>query len=208
MRLEISTPSGPALTELDRPRGELRAVLVLTHGAGGGVETSDLMAVRGAALKAGIAVARVLQPYRVLGRRSPPAPAVQDSAWLAVVAALRARRGLTATPLFVGGRSNGARVACRTARASGATGVIALAFPVHPPGRPDASRLDELDGAGVPVIVIQGERDPFGRPAPGADREVVVIPGGDHSLKRDPAAVAAAAVGFVTSLIGHARVGP
>jgi hypothetical protein len=166
------------------------------------------MAVRGAALKAGIAVARVLQPYRVLGRRSPPAPAVQDSAWLAVVAALRARRELTATPLFVGGRSNGARVACRTARASGATGVIALAFPVHPPGRPDASRLDELDGAGVPVIVIQGERDPFGRPAPGPDREVVVIPAGDHSLKRDPAALAAAAVGFVTSLIGHARVGP
>jgi predicted alpha/beta-hydrolase family hydrolase len=208
MRLEISTPSGAAVIELDRPRGELSAVLVLTHGAGGGVDTSDLLAVRAAALKAGIAVARVLQPYRVLGRRSPPAPAIQDTAWLAVVAALRARRGLAATPLFVGGRSNGARVACRTARASGATGVIALAFPVHPPGRPEASRLDELDGAGVPVIVVQGDRDPFGLPAPGPSREVVVIPGGDHSLKRDPAAVAAAAIGFVTSRIGHARVGP
>jgi uncharacterized protein len=207
MRLEIATPSGPAVAELDRPRGELRALLVLTHGAGGGVDTSDLLAIRGAALKAGIAVARVLQPYRVLGRRSPSAPAPQDTAWLAAVAAVRARRGLGGVPLFVGGRSNGARVACRTALVAGATGVLALAFPVHPPGRPEVSRLDELDGAGVPVLVVQGDRDPFGMPPPAADRELVVIEGGDHSLRRAPAAVASAVVGFVTSQIGRARVG-
>jgi predicted alpha/beta-hydrolase family hydrolase len=207
MRVEVSTPSGPALVDLDRPRGTPRALLVLTHGAGGAVETADLVAIRGVALKAGIAVARITQPYRVAGRRSPAAPATQDAAWLAVVTAIRRRRGFGAVPLIVGGRSNGARVACRTAVASGATGVVARAFPLHPPGRPEATRLAELDGAGVPVVVVQGDRDPFGMPPPGEGREIVVIPGADHSLKRDPAGVAAAVLAAVTSMIGHARVG-
>jgi predicted alpha/beta-hydrolase family hydrolase len=206
MRVQIATPSGLAVAELDRPRGDLRALLVLTHGAGGGVDTVDLLAVRGAALKAGIAVARLVQPYRVAGRRSPAAPAKQDEAWLAAVAALRARRGLGAVPLVIGGRSNGARVACRTAIACGAVGVVALAFPLHPPGRPEASRLDELDGAGVPVLVVQGDRDPFGLPPPGKRREVVVIPGGDHSLRRDPATVASAVLDAVTAMIGRGKV--
>jgi predicted alpha/beta-hydrolase family hydrolase len=207
MRVEVSTPSGPALVDLDRPRGALRALLVLTHGAGGAVETADLVAIRGVALKAGIAVARVTQPYRVAGRRSPAAPSVQDTAWLAVVAAIRKRRGFGSVPLFVGGRSNGARVACRTAVATGAAGVIALAFPLHPPGKPEASRLDELDAAGVPVLVVQGDRDPFGMPPPGDAREIVVITGADHSLKRDPSTVAAVVLAAVTTMIGHARVG-
>lgn len=197
MRVDVPTPGGPALVDLDRPRRAASALLVLTHGAGGGVETPDLNAIRGAAVKAGIAVARVTQPYRVAGRRSPAAPAKQDEAWLAIIAALRRRRGFGAIPLVVGGRSNGARVACRTALMSGADAVVALAFPLHPPGRPEASRLDELAGAGVPTLVVQGDRDPFGMPPPGVGREIVVIPGADHGLKRDVATVASVVVAFV-----------
>jgi hypothetical protein len=201
MRIGISTSIGSAEAELDRPRGAPSALLVLTHGAGGGVDTVDLLAIRTAAIRAGIAVARVVQPYRVVGRRSPANAEKQDTGWLEIVAALRKRRGFATLPLVVGGRSNGARVACRTALASGATAVVALAFPVHPPGRPENNRLPELDGAGVPTLVVQGDRDPFGMPPPGAGREIVVIPGGDHSLKRDPAAVAHAVVDFVTSAL-------
>ncbi|HEV7205139.1 MAG TPA: alpha/beta family hydrolase [Jatrophihabitans sp.] len=197
MRIEVSTPSGIGWADIDRPRGAARALLLLTHGAGGTVETADVNAIRGAALKAGVAVARITQPYRVAGRRTPPAPPVQDLAWLAVVTAVRRRRGFGDLPLFLGGRSNGARVACRTAGASGAVGVVALAFPLHPPGKPENSRLPELDGAGVPVLVVQGDRDPFGMPPAGAAREVVVVPGADHSLKRDPATVAATVVAWL-----------
>lgn len=204
MRLEISTPGGLGWVELDRPRGA-RALLALTHGAGGGVETVDLLAIRAAAVRAGIAVALITQPYRVAGRRAPPTPVPQDAAWLALIAALRRRRGLAALPLVVGGRSNGARVACRTALASGAVAVVALAFPLHPPGRPENSRLDELAGAGVPALVVQGDRDPFGMPPPGAGRQLVVIAGADHSLKRDPAAVASAVTSFVRPDSGVSR---
>ena len=197
MKAEIRTPAGPAIVEIDRPREAATALLVLTHGAGGGVDSADLVAVRGAALKAGIAVARVLQPYRVAGRSSPAAPAPQDEAWLAVIAGLRRRRTLAGLPLVVGGRSNGARVACRTATASTAAGVVALAFPVHPPGKPEKTRLPELDGAGVPVLVVQGDRDPFGMPPPGPDREIVVISGAGHSLNRELPRIADAVVEFV-----------
>lgn len=200
MRVEIPTSAGASFAELDRPRGAPRALLVLTHGAGGGVEAVDLLAVRAAALQAGVVVARIIQPYRAAGRRSPADPAKQDAAWLEIVAAVRRRRGFGGLAAVVGARSNGARVACRTALGSGAVGVLALAFPLHPPGRPENSRLPELDGAGVPVLVLQGERDPFGMPPPGERREVIVLPGADHSLKRGHAAAAAAAVAFVTRL--------
>jgi predicted alpha/beta-hydrolase family hydrolase len=206
MRVDIATPSGPAVADIDRPRNAPSALLVLTHGAGGGVESPDLTAVRIAAVKAGVAVARLTQPYRVAGRRSPAAPNKQDEAWLAAVAALRRRRGLGAVPLIVGGRSNGARVACRTAVASGAVAVVALAYPVHPPGRPEASRLDELDGAGVPVLVVQGDRDPFGMPPAGARREVVVIAGADHGLKRELNTIATEVTRFVTSVAARANL--
>jgi predicted alpha/beta-hydrolase family hydrolase len=201
MRAEIRTPLGPAIVDIDRPREPATALLVLTHGAGGGIESTDLVAIRGAALKAGIAVVRVLQPYRVAGRSSPAAPARQDEAWLAVMAALRRRRTLAALPLVVGGRSNGARVACRTALESKAVGVVALAFPVHPPGRPENTRLPELDGAGVPVLVVQGDRDPFGMPPEGPDRELVVIAGADHSLKRELPRIAETVVKFVRRVV-------
>lgn len=139
----------------------------------------DLLAATGAAVATGVSVVLVEQPYRVAGRRAP-APAGQlDTAWLAVVGHLG--RDL---PLLVGGRSSGARVACRTAAASGTVGVLCLAFPVHPPGKPEKDRLSELAAPEVPVLVVQGERDPFGRPDPVPGREVVLLRG-DHSLRSD-----------------------
>lgn len=196
--LELATPAGPATAELTVP-DRASALLVLTHGAGGGVATADLLAVRDAATAAGIAVALLTQPFRVAGRRTPPAPAPQDVAWLAALAALTERSALKGLPLLVGGRSNGARVACRTARACGAVAVVALAFPLHPPGRPEQSRLPELSATGVPVLVVQGDRDPFGMPPKGRGRRVVVIPGADHNLRRDTTALAGEVVRFVAA---------
>jgi predicted alpha/beta-hydrolase family hydrolase len=186
--LDVDTPHGPARVHVHAGPSPAGA-LVLGHGAGGGVGAPDLVAARDAALKAGWSVALVEQPYRVAGRRSP-APAGQlDAAWTAVVAELRAGPFAEVPRLVTGGRSSGARVACRTAAACGAAGVLCLAFPVHPPGRPEKSRLAELDAVDVPVLVVQGERDPFGMPPAAPDREVVTV-AGDHSLKRDLAAVA------------------
>jgi predicted alpha/beta-hydrolase family hydrolase len=196
VRIDLATSAGTAWADLDRPRGA-SALLVLTHGAGGAVQTADLLAIRDACTGAGIAVALITQPYRVAGRRTPPTPGRQDAAWLEAITALRRRRGLATLPLVVGGRSNGARVACRTAQPCGAVAVIALAFPLHPPGHPDKSRLDELDAAGVPTLVVQGDRDPFGMPPPGADRDLVVVAGADHSLKRDTASSSAAVLAFL-----------
>jgi predicted alpha/beta-hydrolase family hydrolase len=199
MRTEVETPSGTAWLDVDRPRGAT-ALLALGHGAGGGVDAPDLRAARDAAVAAGIAVARVTQPYRVAGRRAPaPAPRL-DEAWLAALAQLRRQRGLHALPLIVGGRSSGARVACRTATQSGAVAVVALAFPVHPPGKPVKSRLDELDAPEVPVLVVQGDRDPFGMPPSRHGRTVVVLDGADHSLRRGTALLARAVVEFLVGL--------
>lgn len=203
--IEIATAAGPARVALERPRGA-GALLVLTHGAGADFGTADLVAVRDAAVAAGIAVALVNQPYRVAGRRTPPKPGPQDAAWLEIVSALRRRSALRGLPLVVGGRSNGARVACRTAGASGALGVVALAFPLHVPGKPEKSRLDELAGTGVPTLVVQGDRDPFGMPPRGRNRKVVLIAGADHALKKDPGAAAVAVVAFVTRLLARASV--
>ena len=179
--IELDTPHGTARVHL-HPADEPRAALVLGHGAGGGVAAPDLVAATTAALAAAVSVALVEQPYRVAGRRSP-APAGQlDTAWVSVVEQLRAGE-LTGLPLLAGGRSSGARVACRTAAATGVVGVVCLAFPLRPPGRPDApSRLDELDAVPVPLLVVQGERDPFGIPPPSQQRSVVLVPG-NHSLR-------------------------
>jgi hypothetical protein len=183
--------------DLTRPAGRPAALLALGHGAGGRVDTPDLGAVRDAAVSVGVAVALVTQPYRVAGRRTPPPAGHLDQAWTAVIDALRAHRAdLARVPLVVGGRSSGARVGCRTAAAVGAAGVVALAFPLHPPGRPERSRAAELD-TGLPTLVVGGDRDPFGVPAGSPAVRVVVLPGARHDLKRDPAAVAAAVVGFL-----------
>jgi predicted alpha/beta-hydrolase family hydrolase len=137
-------------------------------------------------------VARVTQPFRLAGRRAPGSAIRQDEAWLEIIGMLRDEYG--DLPLIQGGRSNGARVVCRTAQAAKAQGVLALAFPLHPPGRPERSRVAELRSAGVPVLVVNGDRDPFGVPASGdaEDAEVVVLPGERHDLNREPAAVRAA----------------
>jgi uncharacterized protein len=201
MRLEIAE----GWVDLDRPRSP-SGLLVLTHGAAGGVASVDVLAVRDSAIANGIAVALVTQPFRVAGRSSPPKPEVQDTAWIALLSALRKRRGLAVLPMVVGGRSNGARVACRTATAVGAAGVVALAFPVHPPGQPEKSRLAELARPTVPVLVVQGDRDPFGMPPRARGRRIVVIPGADHGLRKDVATTARAVVGFVTSTVARANV--
>jgi predicted alpha/beta-hydrolase family hydrolase len=155
------------------------------------VEAPDLVAAREAALAEAFSVALVEQPYRVAGRRSPPPAPHLDEAWIAIVAAL-CEKQLTGLPLIVGGRSMGGRVACRTVEATGAVGVLCLAFPLEPPGRKTPqNRLPELDAVTVPTLVVQGERDPFGIPPPGPTREVATVPG-DHGLKADPEAVAAA----------------
>jgi predicted alpha/beta-hydrolase family hydrolase len=195
--VDIQTAHGPAEVTLDEP-ADPGFLLVLTHGSNGGVQAADLLAVREAALALGGAVARVMQPFRVAGRRFPGNAAQQDEAWLEVVGALRERFGDLA--LIQGGRSNGARVACRTARRAGARGVLALAFPLHPPGRPERSRADELrvareDGdeswAGTEVLVVNGDRDPFGIPDAADATRVEVLPGERHDLSKNPAAVGA-----------------
>ena len=176
---EIETPHGPARAHL-RPADDPLGLLVLGHGAGGGVQARDIVEAAGPALAEDFSVVLVEQPYRVAGRKSP-APAVQlDAAWTAVIEAVR----VDDLPVITGGRSAGARVACRTAAATGAAGVLCLAFPVHPPGKPEKSRLDELDGVSVPVLIVQGTSDPFGMPPEAPDRTVVKVPG-NHSLTGD-----------------------
>jgi uncharacterized protein len=200
--LAIDTPHGPArahVTHAETPR----LALVLGHGAGGGVQAPDLVAAREAALTAGASVALVEQPYRVAGRRSA-APAHQlDAAWIAVLEQLAAGP-LEGLAHVAGGRSSGARVACRTAAATGAAGVLCLAFPLVPPQRRDATgppktRQDELDGAGVPVLVIQGENDRFGMPEPAPGRDVVRLRG-DHRLASDAPGLRAAVGGWLVAL--------
>jgi predicted alpha/beta-hydrolase family hydrolase len=198
---EIDTPHGPARVHL-HVAGDPVGALVLGHGAGGGVNAPDLVAVTEAALAERFSVALVEQPYRVAGRRAPAPANRLDEAWSAVVAELRdgELRGL---PLVTGGRSSGARVACRTAAATGAVAVLCLAFPVHPPGRPEKTRADELDAVELQVLVVQGERDPFGMPTAEGERRVVSVPG-NHSLRGDLEAVAAA----VRDWLPEVRVSP
>jgi predicted alpha/beta-hydrolase family hydrolase len=219
---------------------------VLTHGAGGGVEASDLLAARDAALRLGGVVARVTQPYGVKGRRVPGSTARQDAAWVEIVETLRdsiggspeaarrpggrgpggrksapalpliqggrksapalpliqgGRKSAPALPLIQGGRSNGARVACRTARAVGARAVVALAFPLHPPGRPERSRAAELREAGTDVLVVNGDRDPFGVPDSADATRVVVLTGESHALSRRPEAVADAVGSWLREIL-------
>lgn len=200
--IDIPTPQGPAAAHVDRPPRPLRphGLLAIGHGAGGGIEAVDIKLARDAAITAGWAVARVCQPYRVAGKKVPPAAPKLDEAWLAVIAALRKQRGFRTVPLVVAGRSSGARVACRTAPELGAAGVLCLAFPLHPPGRPDKTRRPELETPSVPVLVVQGSRDPFGTPPAGPRRQLVVIDGADHGLKRGAAEIRAAVTAFLAEI--------
>jgi len=198
--VQIETPSGPARAQLhpvDGPRG----AIVLGHGAGGGIEAPDLVAATGAANSAGFTVVLVEQPYRVAGRRSPAPAKRLDEAWVAAIDHLRADQ-LEGLSLIAGGRSLGARVACRTIEATGAVAVLCLAFPLVPPRRgdkPPQSRLPELEALTVPVLVVQGESDRFGMPPEGPDRRVVKV-AGDHGLKADTEAVGEAVADWLATL--------
>jgi uncharacterized protein len=176
------------------PVEDPRGALVLGHGAGGGVEAPDLIAATAAAGAAGLSVALVEQPYRVAGKRSSPRAPQLDEAWTAVVEDL-AGDELAGLPLVVGGRSAGARVACRTSAETGAAAVLCLAFPLQPPARagkdPSPSRQPELEAVEVPMLIVQGENDRFGMPKAGPNRTVVVVQG-DHSLRKDREAITAA----------------
>jgi len=204
------TSEGAARADVTWPPGEggrppdHSFLLVLTHGSGGGPESADVLAVRDAALPLGAAVALVTQPYRVKGRRAPGPPERQDAAWTEIIGVLRSADGPD-LPLVQGGRSNGARVACRTARATGARAVLALAFPLHPPGHPQKSRAGELSLAGTDILVISGSRDPFGIPDQADRRLVVVLEGETHALSRTPEAVGSAASAWLAGLPGLVR---
>ena len=183
---EIETAVGTARATVE---GAGSALAVLGHGAGGGIEAADLRAVTAALLERGWRVARVEQPYRVSGRRAPDRAPKLDDAWTAVVTNLRGKRK---GPLLLSGRSSGARVACRTATGLGASAVVCLAFPLHPPGRPESSRAEELELVGdIPLLVVQGERDAFGTPAEFPPSVHVVPVEGDHSLRRTTPVAAA-----------------
>jgi predicted alpha/beta-hydrolase family hydrolase len=200
--IELQTPHGPAAAHLHLADAAVGA-LVLGHGAGGGVGAPDLVAATRVALSLNVSVALVEQPYRVAGRRSP-APARQlDAAWIAVLEQLRAG-ALADLPVVTGGRSSGARVACRTSATTGAAGVLCLAFPLQPPARKSGTvspdRLPELDAVTVPLLVVQGEGDPFGMPPPGPRRTVVKVRG-NHSLRSDIKAVAAAIEAWLPAVL-------
>ncbi len=199
--VDVPTPHGPARVRM-YGAGKPVGALVLGHGAGGGVAAPDLREVVEVATAQRCSVATVEQPYRVAGRRAP-APARQlDTAWTAVLEFLMVG-SLAGLPLVVGGRSSGARVACRTASAVGASAVLCLAFPLLPPrAAAPKSRQPELDAVRVPVLVVQGTRDRFGRPEPSALRQVVVVPG-DHSLDADLAAVGAAVRGWLPQVLSR-----
>ena len=205
--LEIDTPHGPARVHLHAATAAAAsgpaAALVLGHGAGGGVDAPDLVAATGAALDAGLSVALVEQPYRVAGRRSSPAAAQLDRAWTAVVDRLSSDE-LAGLPLVTGGRSAGARVACRTAAATGAAAVLCLAFPVHPPGRaddPSKSRQPELDAVKLPVLIVQGTSDPFGMPKRRKGHKLVKV-ADNHGLRKSRDEVAEAVRAWLPQVVG------
>jgi predicted alpha/beta-hydrolase family hydrolase len=174
----IATPHGDARLEVHRASRPIATVL-LTHGAGGGIEAADLQVLAAELPRQGISVELLEMPWRVAGKKLAPRPAVLDECLMAVAGTLRNR-----TPLVVGGRSAGARSTARCAQALHAAGYLALAFPLHPPGKPERSRVSELEGAGVPTLVIQGERDPFGKPEEfPTDVDLTVVPTADHSFR-------------------------
>lgn len=181
---QIATQGGPAAAQVFAATpGRPRRTLVLGHGAGGGTGARDLQALAATLPASGTSVVLVEQPWRLAGRKVAGPPPTLDIAWVAVLTELR-QAGLLAPTVVVGGRSAGARVACRTATTVGAAACLALSFPLHPPGRPERSRVAELLGAGVPTLVVQGERDSFGGPPefpPGT--RIVEVPGADHGLK-------------------------
>lgn len=220
----VQTPLGDARLTCSCAIGRRRAALVLGHGAGGGIEAADLQALAAGLPAHGVEVVLVEQPWRVAGKRLAPAPKTLDVAWRAVLDHLRGSRGSDSDsggsgddgdyggeygdlPLIVGGRSAGARVACRTGASTGAAAVLALAFPLHPPGKPERTRADELTATGLPTLIIQGATDPFGSaaefpPLPDTHR-LVALPAGNHefAVRKDQSPVFDAIVAAVAEWI-------
>jgi predicted alpha/beta-hydrolase family hydrolase len=214
--IEVGTSQGPALLDWTAPTAApVRFIMALTHGAGGPTSAADLHAARDAAVRLGGGVALVTQPYRVRGARAPGSAERQDQAWIEIMTWLRqeSQQPPALVPLIVGGRSNGARVACRTAAAVGARGVLALAFPLQPPARrsrgsdvvtfpPDRSpELRAATTGGAHVLVLNGDRDPFGIPPAAESIEVVVLKGETHSLSKKPAAVTEAVATWLSDVV-------
>lgn len=204
---EVDTPVGAARVSVHRARGgPARAWFVASHGAGGGIEARDLVALAAALPARGMHVALVEQPWRVAGRRLAPAPKTLDAGWRPVLTEISRRNRAEGLPVFGAGRSAGARVACRMAGETGVAGVVALAFPLHPPGRPERSRLAELLGAGVPTLVVQGERDSFGGPTefPEEGPSVLAVPFADHgfAVPKRAATTQEAALALITAGVG------
>lgn len=208
MIVDVDTPVGPGRLTLSLTADAPRAVLLVSHGAGGGIDTVDLLALAESLPAQGIAVVRYEQPWRVAGKKVASPPATLDAGWRPGLDAVAAR--FPGVPLVVGGRSAAARVACRCF-AEPAVGVLALSFPLHPPGRPEKSRVDELASVAGPVLLISGDRDPFAsaeelRTAIAAgqagERQLVIVPGSAHSFRASGAAqLAAAASEFVLGLL-------
>ncbi len=198
-RLTIETATGPAWVDLDQASGA-DTLLVIGHGAGGTVESADLVSIRDACVGVGISVARVTQPYRVAGKKAPPTAAALDAAWAAVINSLGRRKATKQLRFVYAGRSSGARVACRTSAdpnlQPAASAVVAIAFPVHPPGKPEKSRLGELDAVPAPVLVVQGRSDAFGQPPERSGRTLVSVDG-DHSLKKSAPEVGPIVAGWL-----------
>jgi predicted alpha/beta-hydrolase family hydrolase len=215
MQALVPTPAGEArITRYPAAAGRRRALVVLGHGAGGGIEAPDLQVLAAALPALGVEVALVEQPWRVAGKKIAPQPKTLDAGWEPVIGHLRKEAAAAGgeVPLIVGGRSAGARVACRTGLATGAAGVVALAFPLHPPGKPEKSRADELLGSGLPTLIVQGATDPFGTaaqfPALPNTHRLVALRAGNHEFavrKGEPPvldAVAAAVTGWIEELLG------
>ncbi len=201
--VEIGTPTGPARAHVTRPP-RAKGTLVLGHGAGGGIDAPDLAAVAVAVPPTGWAVVLVEMPWRVAGKKVATPPNTLDAGWLPIVGSLMSGRGKLPRPLVVGGRSAGARVACRTAESVGADGVLCLSFPLHPPGKPEKSRAFELRlplEAGLPMLVVQGARDPFGTSddvrAELPDPSYVTAAAGTHSFSKEPADVTSAVLAWL-----------
>jgi len=201
-RITVPTPVGDGWVDLDIAKGS-STLLLIGHGAGGGVEAPDIKAIQKACLASGISVGRVTQPYRVAGKKMPPSATNIDTAWAAIVAAVAKRKAVSTQRLVFAGRSSGARVACRAASSADVqprpVAVCAIAFPEHPPGQPAKSRLAELDAVTVPVLVVQGESDPFGMPPEAAGRTRVVVPG-DHSLRASASLVGKTVADWIAAL--------
>jgi predicted alpha/beta-hydrolase family hydrolase len=205
-RLIVDTPSGPAWIDLDLASsdGTASQLLVIGHGAGGSVDSPDILAVKRECLKSGISVARVTQPYRVAGKKAPPRGPILDAAWASVLAELASQPTIApATRIIFSGRSSGARVAARCASdpafAVKPAAVVAIAFPVHPPGKPDVSRIAELDAVTVPVLVVQGKSDPFGMPGRRKGRKTVTVED-DHGLRKSAGQVGEIVAGWIITL--------